>query len=310
MAVILIDRRREASRGIVVLDWGCQLGGIGDAPAPEIRQGGRPGMRHLTMTKLKRTAAHYEILMVPALFAPWSKRVLEIVEFQPEHRLVDIACGTGILARTAVQHSAGSRVSVAGLDANPGMLWVARGLAPQVDWHEGLAEDLPFEDNAFDIVVSQFGLMHFDDKPAALQEMQRILAPGGRLAVAVFDELEKTPGYRVMTELLDDIAGPDVAAAMRVPFSLGDANELGELCTEAGLSDAEITTYQGTARFPDARTMVLADVKGWFPLAGISLTDDQVDEIIQRLDSALEDYRAEDGSIGFPLPAHVVRLNG
>ncbi len=263
-------------------------------------------MQHLSATELENAATFYEKLMVPALFAPWAQTLLETAGFTPGHRLADIACGTGIVARTAMQQADDSDESVVGLDANPGMLSVARGLAPRIDWREGVAEQLPFDNESFDTVVSQFGLMFFEDRHAALREMRRVVAPGGRLVVAVFHDLSNVPGYSAMTDILDDVAGPDVASALQMPFSLGDARQLGSLCAEAGLSGAEIKTLHGTARFSDARTMVLADVQGWFPLAGISLSEKQIDEIVERLDNTLANYRASDGSLSFPLPAHLI----
>ncbi|TVR36050.1 MAG: methyltransferase domain-containing protein [Balneolaceae bacterium] len=193
-----------------------------------------------------------------------------------------------------------------GLDPNPGMLAVAKSMAPDTKWKEGVAEELPFEDESFEVVVSQFGLMFFQDRPAALREMVRVLAPGGRLVVSVFDSLDNNPGYSAMTEVFERVAGEKVADALRGPFSLGDTEELKALCSESGLSSAEVTTHNKNARFPDVRTMVLADVKGWFPLAGIHLTDEQIDEVVQRLESALPKYISSEGQLEFPMPAHFI----
>ena len=263
-------------------------------------------MQHLSNSELKQTAANYEKLMVPALFTPWAEQLLDASGFRPGHRLLDVACGTGIVARTAAQRAGASSSSIIGLDPNPGMLSVARGAAPELDWREGAAETLPFDDQSFDIVTSQFGLMFFEDRQAALREMQRVVAPGGCLVVSVFDDLANIPGYRAMAEIVEQVAGEDVAAILQMPFSLGDAETLKTLCSDSGLSNAEVMTRGGTARFPDSRIMVLADVKGWFPLADISLDNEQIDEIVRRLDSALAAYRAPDGSLSFPMPAHLI----
>jgi ubiquinone/menaquinone biosynthesis C-methylase UbiE len=85
--------------------------------------------------------------------------------------------------------------SVSVLDANPGMLAVAARLAPGVEWRQGTAESLPYSDQSFNAVVRQFGLMFFTDRRQALREMLRVLAPGGHLAVAVWDSLANTPAY-------------------------------------------------------------------------------------------------------------------
>jgi len=263
-------------------------------------------MSELTLDELKNTASNYEKLMVPALFVSWTERILDEASIKPGDRILDVACGTGIVARTAIKHTGSNGTSVTGLDPNPGMLAVAESISSGSEWKEGVAEELPFGDDSFDVVVSQFGLMFFQDRPAALQEMYRVLKPGGRLIVSVFDSLDNNPGYRAMTEVFERVAGEEVAQTLRGPFSLGDLEELKVLCAESGLSSAEVTTRNGNARFPDARTMVLADVKGWFPLAGIELTDQQIDEVVRQIESTLQEYISSDGQLEFPMPAHFI----
>ena len=263
-------------------------------------------MSELSIDELKNTAAHYEQLMVPALFVSWAEQVLDEAAVKPGDRILDVACGTGIVARTAIHRTGINGTSVTGLDPNPGMLAVADSIAPGPVWKEGVAEELPFEDESFDVVVSQFGLMFFQDKSEALREMHRVLAPGGRLVVAVFDSIDNNPGYRAMTEIFERTAGEEVAKALRGPFSLGETEELKALCYESGLFSAEVTTHSGKARFPDVRSMVLADVKGWFPLAGIHLSDERIDEVVQQVESALPEYISSDGRLEFPMPAHFI----
>lgn len=263
-------------------------------------------MLELSLDELKNTAKNYEELMVPALFVNWAERVLDEAAVKPRDRILDVACGTGIVARTAIKRTGSNGTTVTGLDPNPGMLAVAESMAPEPKWKEGLAEELPFGDESFDVVVSQFGLMFFQDQTAALREMYRLLAPSGRLVVSVFDSLDNNPGYSTMTEVFERVVGEEVANALRGPFLLGDPEELKALCSESGLSSAEVTTHTEKARFPDVRTMVLADAKGWFPLAGIHLTDEQINEIVQHLESALQEYISSNGRLEFPMPAHFI----
>ena len=262
-------------------------------------------MSELSLQELEKTASNYHELMVPALFVERAKQVVDEANIKPGDRVLDVACGTGVLTRIAAERT-GKEELVAGLDVNPGMLAVAENLSPGIDWREGAAEELPWDDLSFDVVVSQFGLMFFEDKPRALREMNRVLKPGGRLVVAVFDSLENNPGYKAMVEILRDIAGEDVAQALRFPFSLGDIEELKSLCKKSGLDSAEIMPHNNNVRFPDARTMVLADVKGWFPLAGITLDDQEIDEAADRLTSTLSEFILDDGSVEFPMPAHFI----
>src|SRR5512134_552654 len=139
-------------------------------------------------------AQAYEALMVPALFGQWAAKVADAAQIRPGQRVLDVACGTGVLAREAAART-GPTGFVAGLDPSPGMLEVAAHLAPAVDWRQGVAESLPFPDHSFDAVVCQFGLMFFRDRREALRQAVRVLTPDGCLAVAVWDSLDNIPAY-------------------------------------------------------------------------------------------------------------------
>jgi SAM-dependent methyltransferase len=247
----------------------------------------------------------YEALFVPALFGQWAPKVADAAQFQPGQRALDVACGTGVLARELYSRT-GSSGRVAGIDPSPGMVAVAKHLAPAVEWREGVAESIPFPDQSFDAVVSQFGLMFFTDRRQALREMLRVLAPGGHLAVAVWDSLDNIPAFARLIALLEQTAGRRAADALRAPFALGDRRELDTLFTEAGVSPAEITTHHGTARFPNIRTMVEAELRGWLPVMGVILTEDQIGGILQEAEHALSPYATADGRVTFQLSAHLV----
>ena len=245
----------------------------------------------------------YEAFFVPALFQEWAPQVADAAAIAPGHAVLDVACGTGVLARE-VAGRVGQAGRVVGLDRNEGMLDVARRSEAAVEWQAGRAEAMPFEDGAFDVVVSQFGLMFFDDRPAALREMWRVLRPGGHLAVAVWDELAHSPGYAAMAELLLRLFGSRVAEELRAPFSLGDAAALRGLCGEAGIPQASVRTLQGTARFPSLEAWVRTDVKGW-TLAGM-LDDAQYARLQQEAVAALAPQVRPDGTVAFAISAHVV----
>ena len=247
----------------------------------------------------------YEALFVPALFGQWAPKVADAAQVQPGQRVLDVACGTGILARE-IASRIGSVGRVVGIDPSPGMVAVAKRLAPGVEWREGVAESLPFPDQSFEAVVSQFGLMFFTDRRQALREMLRVLAPAGRLAVAVWDSLDNIPAYASAVALLDRTAGRQAADALRAPFVLGNRKDLATLFSEAGAASAEITTHHGTAQFPSIRTMVEADLRGWLPVMGVLLTEDQIGRILQEAAQALSAYATADGRAAFHLSAHLV----
>lgn len=247
----------------------------------------------------------YEALFVAALFGQWAPKVADAAQIQPGQRVLDVACGTGILARE-IAPRVGSVGRVVGIDPSPGMVAVAKQLAPAIEWREGVAESLPFPDQSFDAVVSQFGLMFFTDCRQALREMLRVLTPGGRLAVAVWDSLDNIPAYASEVALLERMAGRQGADALRAPFVLGDRKDLATLFSEAGVASAQVTTHRGTAQFPSIRTMVEADLRGWLPVMGVILSEDQIDLILQEARKALSSYATADGEVTFHLSAHLV----
>ena len=250
-------------------------------------------------------AAAYENLHVPALFRQWAPRVVDAAQVRAGDRVLDVACGTGVLAREAVSHT-GDNGYVAGLDATPGMLVVANRLAPTIEWREGVAESLPYDSESFDAVISQFGLMFFQDRAAALSEMLRVLAPDGRVAVAVWESLENSEAYPNEVALLERLAGQRAADALRAPFVLGDTGELTAMFEDAGFTSVEVATHHGTARFPSIRTMVEADLRGWLPVMGVMLSEELVESTLNEAEEALGQYVTAEGTVEFGAPAHIV----
>lgn len=184
----------------------------------------------------------YEREIAPVL-AQWTDELLEEARIAPAMRVLDVACGTGTVARRAAR-LAGSDGMAAGVDCSAEMLAAARVLAEQagveIEWREARAETLPFAGKSFDLVTCQQGLQFFGDRAAALSEMARVLGPGGRVALAVWRSLRHSPGLARMLEILERYTGAGSAAGARAPFSLGDAAEIRRLLAAAGFEDIRI----------------------------------------------------------------------
>jgi SAM-dependent methyltransferase len=254
--------------------------------------------------QVTRSAAEvYEEFFVPALFAQWAPRTSAAAQVRPGDRVLDVACGTGILARTMAAQ-ASPPAAVVGLDANPAMLAVGRRLAPHVEWREGQAERLPFDDADFDAVGSQFGLMFFLDRQVALQEMARVLRPGRSLAVAVWASLESSPGYLALAALLGRLFGAEAAEALRAPFCLGDAAAVQTLFDQAGLTGARVETQAGAATFPSLASWITTEIKGW--VLADKLDDDQFARLLSTAQSELQPFVAPGGHVSFAAPAIMV----
>jgi SAM-dependent methyltransferase len=247
----------------------------------------------------------YEALMVPALFGRKALEVADAANIAPGQRVLDVACGTGILSREAMSR-VGLSGFVAGLDRNAGMLHVAKQLAPEIEWHRGDAESLPFPDQSFDVVVSQFGLMFFQDRTEAIREVLRVLKPSGRFAIAVWNSLANIPAYATEVRLLEQMAGAEAADAVSAPFVLGNHDDLHAVFKQAGAPPVEITTARSPAIFPSVRTMFEADLRGWLPMMGVVLSEETIERILAAAERELAPLVNGDGTIAFECSALIV----
>jgi len=257
-----------------------------------------------TEEAVRSPADVYDEQFVPALFRHWGPVLCDAANIGPGQRVLDVACGTGALT-VAVAGRVSPGGVVLGLDANTEMLAVARRKHADIEWHDGRAESLPFADASFDVVVSQFGLMFFDDRVAALREMQRVLRPGGRLAVAVCDALERSPGYASLAALLDRLFGKRVGDAFRAPFVLGDAAALRALCADAGIAEASIVQRQGTVRFASIDALVSTERACVWTLGGL-LDDTQFERLRREAQSMFLPFVDAGGMVAFAMPALLI----
>jgi SAM-dependent methyltransferase len=253
----------------------------------------------------------YERELVPAVFGPWAPLVVALADLEPGERVLDLACGTGVVARIAAEKVGEDGVVVAA-DLNPGMLAVARSLpAPAgatIEWREADAGALPFAGEAFDAVLCQLGLQFFDDRAAALREMYRVLRPGGRVVVMVWRPIGRSPGFGALAEALERHIGPDAASIMRAPFSLGDVEELTSLLAVAGFEGLDLRAETGAVRFASVAQLVASYVAG-SPLAVpvAAAPEEARDALLADVASKLEPFVGSAG-LKFPIEAYLARL--
>jgi SAM-dependent methyltransferase len=256
------------------------------------------------MTPERPPAEIYDEKFVPALFGPWGPVVSNAANVARGQVVLDVACGTGALTLAAAE-IVGSDGRVTGLDANPEMLTVARRKNADIDWREGVAENLPFDDASFDAVISQFAFMFFDDRPRALSEMMRVLKPGGRLAVAVCDAVDRSPGYAAFAKLLDRLFGEDVGNAFRAPFVLGDADGLRRIAAAAGIEGASVQEHNGAVRFKSIAELVSTERACVWTLGGI-LDENQFDLLLRESEQVLRPFTDDAGNVCFDMPALIL----
>jgi ubiquinone/menaquinone biosynthesis C-methylase UbiE len=252
----------------------------------------------------------YERDLVPALFGPWAQDLIALAAPQPEERGLDVACGTGVVARLMAP-AVGATGKVVGLDGNPGMLAVARALAPSlgamIEWREGDALALPFAEAVFDLVCCQQGVQFFPDRLAALREMYRVLVPGGRLALNVWRAIEHNPVALAMAKALGRHVSPEAEAFRHRPFALGDAETLRALVVGAGFGEVIIRPVVKVLRFPSAEAFVQRYSAGAGGLAQmVAQVDDQARAaLLREVSAAVQAYVDADG-LAMPKASHLV----
>src|SRR5215207_5507218 len=193
---------------------------------------------------------NYERFFVPAIPAPLATELIDIAALRPGERVLDVACGTGVVARLAAER-VGDTGTVAGIDLNPGMLEVARSVTPPsmvIEWHQSSAEAMALPDEAFDVVLCQMGLNFVLDKLTALREMQRVLAPGGRLIIDVVGPKPRI--FAILAESLGQHIKPEISAFVDLVFSLHDPDELQLLITGAGFHEVAVQSDIQTLPLP------------------------------------------------------------
>lgn len=198
-------------------------------------------------------AQNYERFFVPAIGRPAAAPLLDAASIGPGERVLDVACGTGVVARLSAT-LVGPDGAVAGLDVNPDMIEVARGLAapaePEIDWRVGDAASLPFPDASFDVVTCQMGLM-FMDAGAAVAEMRRVLVPGGRVVASTPGRMQ--PFFQLLHQAVLDHLGADLGRFVAVVFSMSDPGAIAALLRGAGLVDVTATQPTVALDLPEPR---------------------------------------------------------
>ncbi|HEX6418884.1 MAG TPA: methyltransferase domain-containing protein [Acidimicrobiales bacterium] len=248
-------------------------------------------------------AEMYESAFVPAFFTQWAPILCEAAGIAPGHHVLDVACGTGVVARTAAD-LVGPDGRVVGVDLNEAMLTVARRVRPDVEWRRGDAGDLPFGDGTFDAAVCQMALMFFPDRAAALREMRRVVRAGGTVAVAVPARLEAQAAFEPFVAMAARHAGPEAVSLLSAYFACGDLDDLAGLVESAGLRVVRAEVHTGMYRAPSVDAFVTTEVEST-PLVE-RIGDDVYQRIRAGAREVLAPFTAGDGSVAAPFETNVV----
>jgi ubiquinone/menaquinone biosynthesis C-methylase UbiE len=245
----------------------------------------------------------YESKFVPAIFAEWAPHLVEAAGVAPGQRLLDVACGTGVVARAAADRM-GGQGRVVGLDLNQGMLAVARRLRPDIEWRQGDAAELPFEPGTFDVVLCQAAMMFFPDRARALREMARVATGGGTVAVQVWDRLEAQAGFAPLYQTFASYLGPEAMELESSYWTLGDLDLVASLFEAAGLRITATRTRVGIARYDSSQEAVATEIEATPLMERIS--QDTYRRILEDAGEALRPFTVAGGRVELPLKGHLV----
>ena len=251
---------------------------------------------------LDASVVAYDRELVPWLFEQWAEPIVDRIAPEPSSHVVDLACGSGLIVRHLVGRL-GASGRVHGVDADEAMLTYAASTVDdgRVSWHESDATRLPFSTSSVDRVSCHQGLQFFPDRRAALAETRRVLAPGGRLAVATWGSLEANPWPAALAQAATRQLGDETGAGMAVVCDLGDPVELEGLLADAGFEEVIVDVQAGTVTHPDVKVAVSGQLAALPSGSGIGqLEREQRTELVELMCALLADHTDATGRLRVP----------
>ena len=240
----------------------------------------------------------YDSHFVPAIFQRWAEELVRFADLQPGQHVLDVACGTGAVARAAAA-VVGAEGRVVGADLNAGMLEVARRVAPDIEWIQSDAASLDFENDTFDVVICQSALMFFPDPAAAVREMTRVVKPGGGVVLQTWG---RSKGYEMLAEVFDDVTSSDAAAIIRAPFARPEMSWLQDLAINSGLSVDGARTHWDVAEFSSMDDFIRTEI-----MASPMATMIDPDIVLAAARPVMKPFEQASGTAVIPLSGNLVR---
>jgi ubiquinone/menaquinone biosynthesis C-methylase UbiE len=248
----------------------------------------------------------YDELMVRIMFEPWARVLVDVVGIERGDAILDVACGPGTVARVAASR-AGPGGRVVGCDLSEPMLEAARTKpavegGARIEYRQGPADLLPVTDGEFDVATCQQGLQFFPDRVAALAEIHRALCPGGRVGIAVWARIERSPPFAALADGVEEVCGEELANRYRGgPFGFPDAEHLRQALEAARFEEVAVTGRVVPIAFESGPAQVVTTLAAT-PLA--EEIERLPDEHRQRLISAVGE-RIGSGPIHSTLEANI-----
>jgi ubiquinone/menaquinone biosynthesis C-methylase UbiE len=258
--------------------------------------------------QLSGSAAEKYERFVATWFAPWAVDLVDRTRLEQGSRVLDLACGTGVVARAAAP-IIGPNGSIVGSDANEGMLIEAAKHAPAgaaVEWRQADAANLPFESDSFDAVLCQQGLQFVPDKAAATAEMRRVLRPGGLAAVSLWRSPEHNPYITALSDGLSRQLSEEAGQAMSAPCGFGDRDVVEQLFSHAGFAGVQVDVVTRLREPVSAREAIEGNLAAIPSAEQVhAMTEAAYEDLIADIETQLSPF-ISDGVLTVPMSSHVV----
>lgn len=254
-------------------------------------------------------AERYERIVVPAILGPAARSLVEWSDLRDGERVVDIGCGTGAATQFAAE-KVGASGRVAGVDVNAGMIDVAKSVPPVqgavIEWFQNSAYQLPFTEGEFDVALCAQTLQFLEDRPRALTEMHRILKPGGRIAVSLWSDIQKSPYFHAMVQAITKNIGAETAAGLRAAFGLSDSKTIRALLTGVRFKNVKASVKELLLELPKPEDFVPRHVSATPMSTGFYAASEEARRaVVHDVSKQLAQYETGQG-IRVPFSTHVV----
>lgn len=205
----------------------------------------------------------YERYLGPYIFEPYAREIAARVQQGGIKAVLETACGTGRVT-SHLRKTLSPDIRLVATDLNADMIAIAKRMVPEkgIEWQVADAQSLPFDDDHFDRLVCQFGLMFVPDKARVLREAYRVLKPGGVLLLSTWDKLENNPAFYIADQIVAEYFSVDPPRFFHIPFSMYEESELVSLMESAGFSNCRASLVKKEGRSDTAADVVMGMLEG------------------------------------------------
>ncbi|MDH3388288.1 MAG: methyltransferase domain-containing protein [Gammaproteobacteria bacterium] len=256
-------------------------------------------MSHETFHLSAEAADVYETQKVVAIFRPLAQATVDQTNVDPHDRVIDVACGTGIVSRV-LEEKYPSLARIVGVDLNQSMIEKARSLTSsgptRIEWLQTDALDMPFEDHSFSLAICQQGLQYFPEKERTLAEIRRVLEPGGRIAITVWSGA--SPLFLAIAAALETFIDREIAERSLTPFTFNDQPHIESLVSGAGFHDISISRISVDRIVGPAALSIPREIAGNPIAAEVAAEGPAVmSRIVESVNEKLAEFRDGEGFI-------------